>query len=75
MCCSSAKVIWFTVKFLTREWGGGWEGRAEEGRGGGERRRRERGVQEREKMWGEKMDIYGPQYLLDPSSTNILHAH
>ena len=58
MCCSSAKVIWFTVKFLTREWGGGgWEGRAEEGRGGGERRRRERGVQEREKKVECKRDV------------------
>ena len=68
-------MIWFTVKFLTREWGGGRGGQKrgeEEGRGEGGR---EGCKKERKKMWGEKMDIYGPQYLLDPSSTNILQAH
>ena len=52
MCCSSAKVIWFMVKFLTREWGVGREGRGgerEEGRQKRGEKEGERGVQGREK--------------------------
>ena len=63
----------------------GGEGRAEEGRGERERAGRERGEGEMgskegrkvecSKMGGEKMYVYGLQYLLDMSSTSILQAH
>ena len=57
MCCSSAKVIWFTVKFLIREWGVGGEGRSGERRRG-EEKEGERGARKREKKCGVRRWTY-----------------